>query len=197
MVFDGRSRAVGVRMWKMESYVNHKSATELVFVYNAIDKRKDCRSTLNKQQSFASRNTEPCSVLKGQSSKRKLTLQPRTTYNKCGESSTHEKTYCGVLHRHLSAIPRLSDADLIKILGTKAPLSAVGDSHHVKDRHLEEIKSRGNPAFWAEFKPTELFLTVFKYVEATDIWDITPGSGAAAAAALHAGIKYEGTCANG
>ena len=31
---------------------------------------------------------------------------------------------------------------------------------------------------------------------ATEILDWTPGSGAAAAAALHCGIKYEGVCTN-
>ena len=31
---------------------------------------------------------------------------------------------------------------------------------------------------------------------ATEILDWTPGSGAAAAAALHCGIKYEGICTN-
>ena len=51
-------------------------------------------------------------------------------------------------------------------------------------------------AFWGEYKPVELWSSLFKSMGATDILDWTPGSGAAAAAALHCGIKYEGICTN-
>ena len=80
-------------------------------------------------------------------------------------------------------------------LGPKALLAAAG-AEKVKERHLQEVLKAGNPAFWGEYKPVELWSSLFKSMGATDILDWTPGSGAAAAAALHCGIKYEGICTN-
>jgi hypothetical protein len=110
--------------------------------------------------------------------------------------STYDTTYSGVVHRHLSQIPRLATGDLQGILGPKAGLAAAGGDAKVKRRHLQEVKQAGNPVFWAEYKPVDLWSNLFRSMGATEIFDLTPGSGAAAIAALHCGIKYEGVCIN-
>ena len=114
-------------------------------------------------------------------------MQARTSFNKCGETSTYDNTYTGVVHRHLSQIPRLSDHDVHEILGPKAAIAAAG-AEKVKERHLQEVQSGGNPAFWSEYKPVECWKGLFRDTAATEVFDFTPGSGAAAAAALHCGI---------
>ena len=81
-------------------------------------------------------------------------------------------------------------------LGPKALLAAAG-AENVKERHLlQEVQRAGNPAFWCEYKPLDVWISLFKNMAATEILDLTPGSGVAAVAALHCGIKYEGCCTN-
>ena len=147
---------------------------------------------------YAADNKETCYMLKRDltGTKKKGWIHPRTSFNKCGESSTHDATYPGVEHRHLNQIPRLSEADIANILGPKALLAAAGANVKVKERHLEEVAKRGNPLFWGEYKPVDLLKEIFIHCDFTEVWDLTPGSGAAASAALSLGIKYEGLCVN-
>jgi len=196
LVFDGRSREVSKMIWNMENFMSCKSAVELTIIYQATDAKRDIRTVASKQKMFAASNKETCFVLMSMVGNKRPPIKPRTSYVKCGESSTHDNTYPGVVHRHLSQIPRLSDEDVVAILGQKAPLAAAGAKQKVKDRHLTEVKERGNPLFWAEYKPVEFWKDLMVNMAVTDVLDFTAGTGAAAAAALHCGIKYEGVCVN-
>ena len=178
--------------------MNHKSAAEIWVIYNAGDSKIDPRIGARTVSQFAAANKEICYMLKRDlhGAKRRGVILPRTSFNKCGESSTHDATYPGVEHRHLQQIPRLSDADIENILGPKALLAAACANTHVKDRHVDEVSKRGNPLFWGEYKPVDLLKEIFIHCDFTEVWDLTPGSGAAASAALSLGIKYEGLCVN-
>ena len=195
LVFDGRSKAVTQQMWTLQGFMDSKHASELTIIYNVTNPKKDARAVASKQKMFGACNRETGFVLLSSFGNKRPVIQARTSFNKCGESSTYDSTYPGVVHRHLSHIPRLSNEDHEATLGPKAGLAASG-AEKVKERHLREVQKAGNPAFWGEYKPVDLWTSLFKSLGATDILDWTPGSGAAAAAALHLGIKYEGICTN-
>ena len=107
--------------------------------------------------------------------------------------TTFEPTLSGVPHRQLQTIPRLDRDGVEQILGRPAVAGAdVAIKPHVKD----EIDKRGHPLFWSEYKSVQLFKVLFDQFDITHIWDVTPGSGAAASAALATGTQYEGFTAN-
>ena len=107
--------------------------------------------------------------------------------------TTFEPTLSGVPHRQLQTIPRLDRDGVEQILGRSAVAGAeVAIKQHVKD----EIEKRGHPLFWSEYKSVQLFKVLFDQFDITHIWDVTPGSGAAASAALATGTQYEGFTAN-
>ena len=80
-----------------------------------------------------------------------------------------------------------------KILGS---LAAAGADCAIRQHTQEEVDQRGHPLFWAEYKSVEFFKVLFDQFAVTHAVDLTPGSGAAASAALSAGITYEGFAAN-
>ena len=141
MVFDGRSRAVSHMLWNLEDFTTNKHATELTIIYNATTAKHGCRAVASKQKMFSAANKETCFVLMSLFGNKRPATQARTSFNKCGESSTYDTTYPGVVHRHLSQIPRLSDADVEAILGPKGFLAAAG-ADKVKDRHLKEVQEQ-------------------------------------------------------
>ena len=111
-------------------------------------------------------------------------LVPRDHYTKSGESTNFCKSYTGVDWRHLCEIPRCSSAKKVEILGQ----SAVGD--FVKARVQKEIKEKGHPLFWGEWKPVHYYSTLMRDFECSEVVDWTPGSGAACIAALYHGVPY-------
>ena len=117
-------------------------------------------------------------------------LIARDLFTKSGESTNFSRSYTGVPFRNLNEIPRLTDAGKKQMLGA----SAVGA--FARERVAKEIKDRGHPYSWAEWKPVRLFSTFCRDLEATDIVDATPGSGAAALAAMYNDIPYFGICYN-
>ena len=80
-----------------------------------------------------------------------------------------------------------------QILGRAA---AAGAEVAVKPHVQEEIDRRGHPLFWAEYKSVHFFRVVFNMFDVTHVFDVTPGSGAAGAAALALGAQYDGYCVN-
>ena len=141
LVFDGRSKAVSHALWNLENFTTNKHATELTIIYNATDAKSDCRAVASKQKMFSASNKETCFVLMSMFGNKRPAIQARTSFNKCGESSTYDTTFSGVVHRHLSQIPRLSDPDVEAILGSKSLLAAAG-ADKVKERHLKEVQEQ-------------------------------------------------------
>ena len=89
-------------------------------------------------------------------------IQARTSFNKCGESSTYDTTYPGVVHRHLSQIPRLNDADVEAILGPKGLLAAAG-ADKVKERHLREVQELRGSHRGCNWAPQDVMVTQQNY----------------------------------
>ena len=129
-----------------------------------------------------------CCVARCKKGRRKII--PRDTFTKCGESTNYSKTYPGVPGRTLNEIPRLTADNKRGICGP----SAVGD--FIKKRVQKEIDEKGHPLFWGEWKPVSIFISWVSDFEATEIVDLTPGSGAFAIAAIYSNKPYTGVCFN-
>ena len=72
--------------------------------------------------------------------------------------------------------------------------SAVGTFN--KQRVQKEVEEKGHPLFWGEWKPIQLWTTLFAEFGATEIVDFTAGTGATAIAALHLGVHCRAFCHN-
>jgi hypothetical protein len=115
--------------------------------------------------------------------------QPRNHLAGCGESTTHVMSYSNVAFRHVKGLPRMKLSDKEKITGVTAP--AV-----IAQAVAAATATKGHPLFWAESKETDVFIALYKDLSVNDVFDMTPGSGAAACAAAALGIKYEGIAMN-
>ena len=118
------------------------------------------------------------------------TLVDRDHFTKSGESTNFSRSYTGVPFRNLVEIPRMTDERKKEILGT----AAVGA--FTRQRVEKEVRENGHPLMWGEWKPVQLFSTLYRDFRATEINDFTPGSGAAALAAIYNEIPYQGFCHN-
>ena len=84
-------------------------------------------------------------------------MKPRSTFNRMGESSSHDLTYTGANPRRLSELPRLSFSDKRdQIFGQ--PLAP---QVPYKPRVEKEISQIGTPLFWGDYKSIELWSQVF------------------------------------
>ena len=162
LVFDGRSRAVSRMVWNLENFMTSRHATELTIIYTATDAKRDCRAVASKQKMFAASNKETCFVLMSLFGNKRPAIQARTSFNKCGESSTYDTTYPGVVHRHLSQIPRLSSEDVEAILGPKGHLAAAG-ADKVKERHLREVQELRGSHRGCNWAPQDVMVTQQSY----------------------------------
>ena len=61
-----------------------------------------------------------------------------------------------------------------------------------KQRVQKEVEEKGHPLFWGEWKPTQLWTTLFAEFGATEIADFTAGTGATTVAALLLGRPLQG-----
>ena len=163
LVFDGRSRAVSRMVWNLENFMTDKNATELTIIYTATDAKRDCRAVASKQKMFAASNKETCFVLMSLFGNKRPAIQARTSFNKCGESSTYDTTFSGVVHRHLSQIPRLSSEDVEAILGPKGHLAAAGADSKVKERHLKEVQELRGSHRGCNWAPQDVMVTQQNY----------------------------------
>ena len=189
IVANGRSRAAEASIVNSDVF-GHKDAHGLLIVYQGSDSKKDAR--ISKRASpLKAMNTETLHVIMPATNSK--ALKPRQYFNKCGEATTFEPTFTGVPHRNLPSIPRVDMEGVEQILGRTA---AAGAEVSVRPHVQHEIDKRGHPLFWAEYKSVQLFKVLFSQFDVTHVLDATPGSGAAASAALASGAIYDGFCVN-
>ena len=78
----------------------------------------------------------------------------------------------------------LLPADKAKILGYSPASPPIAASQKVFDASL------GHPLFWTERKTPAFWKELLKDLNATSVFDVTPGSGQCARACMQAGIQY-------
>ena len=120
--------------------------------------------------------------------KKRLRSKGRSTFAVCGETSTHNLTYSAVEPRRFDALPKLLPEEKERMVGGRMkPLPEELDTNQ---------QMRGHPLFWQEFKTSHLFSALFDDFDIGHVFDLSPGSGAAAMAAAATGIGYEGVAEN-
>ena len=154
-------------------------------IYDSPSRGKDPRMP-GRKVAFSSLNRETL-IACLPARKTKMRAQPRDSFMSCGEKTNHELTYSGVSIRSMSQLPRLSWEDRCEITGVRELPS---------EDVCETTEQKGFPLFWSDWKSIALFAAIFKNFSATHVFDLTPGSVAAAVGAYHAGIKYEAACIN-
>ena len=108
----------------------------------------------------------------------------RANFSACGEKNTHTRSYSGVPWRSLSSLPRMA-------LDVKGGVTGI-PSPAYEDLVVKETRARGHPLFRKEALDVEWFLAFFRDSHASHIFDVAPGSGAAACAAAILDIPYDG-----
>jgi hypothetical protein len=118
----------------------------------------------------------------------RMSSRRREHFSACGETTTFATSYTCVPVRRMGSVPRLTVSDKEGIVGTTLPA------------HPEEVVSavgnKGHPLFWGEIKEVDTYIALFQDLNAESVFDVTPGSGAAAMAAATLNIQYEGLAMN-
>ena len=109
--------------------------------------------------------------------------KPRDHFTACGEKTSHEPNYTGVALRSLWRAPKLTRPDKQKLTGVAGPLWP---------DEVFTMFPTGEPLFWLEMKDVLFWVALFKDLSVSHIFDLTPGSGAAAIAAMMLRLKYDG-----
>jgi len=154
--------------------------TEIMLLYSANSSRLEGSRT--RKVALSASNIErlllfpPCP-------RTALAAKPRENFNALGESSTHDITYVGIPFRSRKASPRITEQDKISIFGNPATAG-------VPEQLLQAFP---NPVlFWQESKPVDLLEELLLNFDIRGVFDLSPGSGALAEAALRLGICYVG-----
>ena len=109
-------------------------------------------------------------------------LNPRTDFNASGENSTYETTYTGVESVPWASLPLISRISKERLVGHE--VEAPAETQDVMDTSV------GMPLFWQERKSCTFWQALFKDVNAKAVFDLTPGSGQCARAAMEMGLNY-------
>jgi hypothetical protein len=110
-------------------------------------------------------------------------------YSGGAKLTTHTLTYVNVETRTLGELPRMAPDERAQVHGASAAPT------YTKAAIVAAIVN-GVPLVWQEIRPTQLYIALSKHFSAEHVTDLSPGSGAAAIAALMCGIKYTGFCKN-
>jgi hypothetical protein len=136
--------------------------------------------------SFASDNREVC-LLVSPVPRTQLKAKPRVSKagNASGEDSTHCSTYTGVDPLPWRAQPLISTSDKAAIFNLDRlpkPPPKLFDT------------SMGEPLFWNDRKHMSLWHQILKDVDASAVYDLSPGCGLLGKACLNAGLPYVAFC---
>ena len=187
LFFDGRDKKTR-RVFEdrvTEVVADEQKQAEVSLVYGAPP-RGDVRFPKRKT-SLSCPNLEIVTVMLPLP-KIRMTSKPRDHFSACGESSTHATSYTGATFRRFGTLPRLTLENKEEIVGATLP--------SYPDEVAAAVKEKGHPLFWNENKEVAIFVAFFEDFNADSIFDVTPGSGAAAIAAAILGIPYEGLAMN-
>lgn len=118
----------------------------------------------------------------------RMKTQARGHFSACGETSTYAASYSDVAIRSLKSLPKST-------LNDKQSMTKC-DSPELPEEVVEALGRSGYPLFWTEFLDAEWFRAFYKDMNINHVFDLTPGTTAAACAAAINGIVYEGIAMN-
>ena len=187
MCFDGRSKACRRKLddWVCENYPDEGKQAELWVTYAGLTAGTDPREPKRKL-AFSDKCCE--SVLVGLPvPKTVLKAKPRPCFTACGEVSTHSQTYSAVPKRSVDSLPRLQKEEKKAMIGEQVEDLNSG---------LTEAATRGHALFWNEVRSVGLLSQMLSDFGIHHVMDLSPSSGALAAAAALNHVTYDGFCFN-
>ena len=109
----------------------------------------------------------------------------RDNYSDGQDGSTHSTHYTHVPVRSLQRIPKLTKADKQSLTGISVPTypDAVAAAF-----------PNGEPLFWHEVKDVQFYVELYKDLCVSTVFDLSPGHGSAAIAAMTLRLKYDAVC---
>ena len=117
----------------------------------------------------------------------RFTSKERNVFTGSGELSTHTPSFSGIPLQHIRDLPRLLAQNRKDVTGgITSPVWSV--------EAAAEFAARGEVLFLAESKSIDFCLNFFRDLDLSAVFDLCPGTGAAAIAALLLGIKYDCLC---
>ena len=177
MLFDGRNRETLSRLQKLMQ--GRLRGNELMLLFVGTGRVEAGRT---RRVAFGANNIETVLVFPPWA-RNAMKSKPRTKFNLPGETSTHDVTYSGIPFRSRKSIPRISVNDKEAIVEQNSPAG-------VPDSLLHAFPHP--PLFWQEAKPIQLYEQMLADYDVRSIFDVSPGSGALAEAAMALGITYVG-----
>jgi hypothetical protein len=103
-----------------------------------------------------------------------------------GETSSHFRSLSGAKMPARMSLPRISHDDKVKIFPEGCPQAL--------PKKWTDVVTSGQPLFWQETKPQELWSQLLSELNVKCVVDLTPGAGALAIACMDIGIIYFGMC---
>ena len=183
LVTDGRSRKVRRALEELvEASVADEKLMEGTILYREPASSGDIR--FPKRKVFAGLNNRETVLGMLPVGKVRMKSKPRDHFAACGEVTTYATSYSSADFRSLKRLPRMSLSDKEDITGVKAPA--------YPEEVVKATGTKGHPLFWSEAKTIDLYIALFKDLMVDHIFDLTPGSTAAACAAAVLGVTYEG-----
>ena len=168
-----------------EATADEQKHLEVSLVY-AMPPKRDVR--FPKRQTFGGlQNTEAISVILPVP-KIRMSSKRRDHFSACGEKTTFATSYTRIPVRRMGTLPRLIVSDKEGIVGTTLPA--------YPEEVVSAVGNKGHPLFWGEVKEVDTYIALLQDLSAESVFDLTPGSGAAAMAAAILGIQYEGLAMN-
>ena len=182
--FDARNPKI---RFQLQKFVNDHQKDELKYfenhiLYKGLPLKDDVRFAARKVYGALVNVETIVGVLPV--SRVRMKTRDRNSFSACGEKTIHTRTYSGVPWRTLNSLPRMTREVKDGVTGMTAPT--------YEESIFQLTRTRGHPLFWRETVDVEWYIAFYKDAHATHIFDVSPGSGAAAIAAAVLDISYEG-----
>ena len=190
LITDGRSEGMRSAIREMVKSAVGDEFLELWVVYDMETRLNTDVRNPKRKVAWSGANMETIFVALPSAIKGQRKVVARTAFTKSGEATNFSRTFTGVPFRNLAELPRVTADVKEGILGR----SAVGTFN--KQRVQKEVEEKGHPLFWGEWKPIQLWTTLFAVFGATEFADSTAGTGATVIAALHLGVRCRASCHN-
>ena len=186
MCFDGRSRTCRRKLdeWMCETFPEESKQAELWITYAGVTAAADPREPKRKV-AFSDESRE-CVYVGLPVPKTGMKAKPRPCFTARGDNSTHSQVYSLVPKRSLRSLPRLQKAE---------KEAMIGDVEDLPKCLIAEAKN-GHPLYWNEVKSVGLLSQLLSDLDVGHVVDLSPASGAVAAAAAMNHITYDGFCFN-
>lgn len=120
----------------------------------------------------------------------KIKAEKKANFTSCGEATTFQGTYSGVVFRSTAELPLVDVTHKGPALNCMDPTLTFNGPEDWVDRYGPSDV----PLFWQESKPVSFWSAILEEFKFKSVFDCTAGSGALMEACLSRGVAYHGVC---